>query len=374
MALRATIMNGLTSTYLESCAASLLRRSPGTVALIYSRPGGGAQSLDFRCYDDTGLLESGQVEMKHECLSCLVREHTYEELRKLDSLSRWDKALITFPPGVDPGAFPHLVDAFQEDDAPDFTLTVDTCLAVIDAVLLNEQLGSIELLRDWSLSVFGSDERTIGEVLSRQIEFADRLLVANMHRVTPADRPGLIELLNMLNCEADHVTLDSQGRCFTPSIGLERFDLDAARRQNPLSSNEAPHPVRGEHFQSLVWHRTRPMHPGRLATALEDKLPGSIRTRGQLWFATHPEKQICWESSGPMCSIAALSSWEHVPSGAECFLYLVGEDLDEKGLIEALDATLLTDEEYAADVSRWRTFDNPFAEDMRLGAGEETEQ
>jgi G3E family GTPase len=374
MALRATIMNGLTSTYLESCSTSLMRRSPRTVGLVYSRPGGGDQSLQFHCYDESGLLDSGDVAMKHECLSCLVREHTYEELRKLDGLDRWTDALITFPPGVDPGAFPHLVDAFQGDDAPDFTLTVDTCLAVIDAVLLGEQLSSVELLRDWSLSVFGADERTIGEVLSRQIEFADRLLLANMHRIAPADRTGLIELMTMLNAEADHVSLDSQGRCFIPSIGLNRFDLDAARRQNPLSSNEAPHPVRGEHFQSLVWHRTRPMHPGRLATALEDNLPGSIRTRGQLWFATHPEKQICWESSGPMCSIAALSSWEHVPSGAECFLYLVGEDLDEKGLIEALDATLLTDEEYAADVSSWRAFENPFANDMQLSPVEETDQ
>lgn len=373
MTLRATTMNGLTNTYLESASASLMRSAPGTVGLIYARPGERDQPLQVRTYDQTGLLDTSEVEMKHECLSCLVREHTYEELRRLDALNRWDHALITFPPGVDPGAFPHLVDAFQEDDAPDFRLTVDTSLAVIDAILLKEQLGSIELLRNWSLSVFGSDERTIGEVLSRQIEFADRILLANTHRVSPEDRSGLAELLSLLNAEADHIALDSQGRCFEPSIGLNRFRLDAAHRQNPMSSLEAPQAVRGEQFQSIVWHRTRPMHPERLAKALEDSLPGSLRTRGQLWFATHPEKQICWESSGPMCSIAAISRWEHAPSGAECFLYLVGEDLEEKGLVETLDSTLLTDEEFAADVDSWRCYENPFAEDLRLSAVEETD-
>jgi prolyl-tRNA synthetase len=44
------------------------------------------------------------------------------------------------------------------------------------------------------------------------------------------------------------------------------------------------------------------------------------------------------------------------------------------GFIEALDATLLTDEEYAADVSSWRTFENPFANDMQLSPVEETDQ
>jgi G3E family GTPase len=371
MALRVTTMNGLSSTYLESCSTSLMRETTRTVGLIYQRAGRRGDPLEYRTYDSSGLLDSGEVMMKHECLSCLVREHTYEQLRELDRLDRWAHALVTFPPGVDPGAFPYLVDAFQENDAPGFKLTIDTALAVIDAVLLSEQLSSIELLRDWSLSVLGSDERTIGEVLSRQIEFVDRLLLANMHRVTPMERTGLIELCRLLNPEADHISLDSQGRCFEPSIGLNRFDLDASQRQSPLSSHEAPHPIRGEHFQGIVWHRTRPMHPGRLAEALEDKLPGSVRSRGQLWFATHPEKQICWESSGAMCSIASHSRWEHVPSGAECFLYLVGEDLEEKGVVEALDATLLTDEEYQADVTSWRNYENPFADDLRLNDAEE---
>jgi G3E family GTPase len=364
MSLRVTTIHGLTPTYLDSCTTSLRRLTPGTISLTYFRTGESDQPLQVTIADDSGVLSTDYVRMAHECLSCLVREHTYEELRRLDSLQRWDHALVTFPPGVDPGAFPSLVDAFQEDDAPEFTLVVDTALAVIDALLLDEQLRSATLLRDWDIAVFGRDERTLGEVLARQIEFSDRLLLANVDRLQPGMRAKVTELLTFLNDEADHIELDSQGECWVPSIGLQRFDLDAPRRCSPLGSDIAPEPATGDYFQSIIWLRDRPIHPARLADALEETLPGAVRSRGQLWFATHPEKQIGWESSGPMCSIASVLRWEHVPTGAECFLHLVGENLDQRGIIEALDATLLTDEEMAESLDVWRTYANPFAADL----------
>jgi G3E family GTPase len=369
MALRVSVMNGLTSTYLENTSAAMIRRAPDFVGLLYSRSGAG--TLRITIYDHTGVIDGSELTMEHECLSCLVREHTYEELRRLDALSRWSHALVTFPPGVDPGAFPILVEAFQEEEGETALITVDTAFAVVDALLAVDQLSSVELLREWNLSVFGRDERTIGEVLNRQVEFADRLFLANMYRLAPTARNRVSELLELLNPEADHVELTPMGipRDLTPALG--RFDLDAPRRQNPLGSSAEVHSLRGRTFQRLVWHRNRPMHPGRLAAALDETLPGSIRSRGQLWFATHPERQISWESSGPLCSIAAVTSWDHVATGAECFLVLVGEDLDSKGILEALDGTLLTDTEFAADVSAWRDLENPFNENHALEPDEE---
>jgi G3E family GTPase len=366
MALRVTTVYGLSHTYLESSSVSLLGLSPKTVGLMYARTGNSDEPLRYTVYDARGILESDLVRMQHECMSCLVREHTYEELRRIDGLGQWRQALVTFPTGVDPAGFAYLVHAFQEEDAPDFTVVVDTALSLVDTLLLGEQVTSSELLREWDLAVFGKDERTIGEVLAKQIEFSDRLLLANLDRLSASNAAAARELLTFLNPEADQVLLDADGRCHEPSIGLGRFDLSAPRRTNPLGSDVAPHPVTGRSFQSVIWHRNRPLHPGRLADALDDALPGSIRSRGQLWFATQPDRQIGWESSGPMCSLAALSTWEHVETGAECFLYLIGENCDCSAIIAALDETLLTDEEMAMSIDVWRNYENPFASDLGL--------
>ena len=45
---------------------------------------------------------------------------------------------------------------------------------------------------------------------------------------------------------------------------------------------------------TLVWHRHRPFHPGRLFDALEELCCGAVRSRGRFWLADHPDTLLSW--------------------------------------------------------------------------------
>jgi G3E family GTPase len=365
MALRVSTIHGLSSTYLESVHASSGDTSPSPVSMMYRRTGNPSAPVECVTSDGVGLYERAMIEMRHDCLSCLVREHTYEALRRLDDRGLWKDAIVTFPPGVDPSAFAQLVAVFQEDDAPGFTLTVDTSIAVVDSLLFLAQIADSQLMREWSLDVVPGDERSVGEVLARQIEFADVVLLANEHRLSDVQSSATHELIQHLNPAAALVRMDEYGRPARLCIARGLFDLDHPRRANPLTSKHRPCASTGTHFTSMTWTRDRPMHPQRFSELINDGLPNVVRSRGQLWFATTPTNQVGWESVGQRCTLAALDPWHLVSTGAENFLLLVGPGLDLQQTTEALDRTLLTQDEMSFSLDAWEKLPNPFDEALR---------
>ena len=74
MALRVSTIHGLSSTYLESVHASSGDTSPSPVSMMYRRTGNPSAPVECVTSDGAGLYERAMIEMKHDCLSCLVRE------------------------------------------------------------------------------------------------------------------------------------------------------------------------------------------------------------------------------------------------------------------------------------------------------------
>lgn len=372
MGLRVTTVHGLTSTYLESVSAGLIDTAEPTLGLFYRRTGDPDAPVECVSTDAHGRREVIAITMQHDCLSCLVREHTYEELRRIDSDGTSSQVVVTFPPGMDPTAFTRLVEVFQHDDREYFELTIDACVTVTDGLLLREQLTSCQLLRDWDLSVVATDERCVGEVAARQIEFADVVLIANADRLSSVSRDVVRDLVHQLNPVALVDQLSPSGHLLDHYLGLGLYNTHDPRRLSPLTSEYRPSAHPGNHFQTVAWNADRPLHPQRFHEHFVNHLGGVIRSRGQLWFASTPTHQVGWESSGEVCAMSVEEAWPHVPTGAENYLILIGGGIDSAELTAQLDGCLLTEEEFAAGLESWHALENPFSDILEVVSGPST--
>ena len=358
--LRVTTLHGMSSTYLEAVAEALLPQSGSTVGVLYRRTGDADAQVECVISDRWGTQETIPITMGHDCLSCLVREHTYDTLRRLGEHDQWQHALVTFPPGVDPSAFTQIVEYFQIEDEAAFKIVIDTCAVVADIMLVETQVTSSALLREWGLSVVSTDERTMGEVAARQIEFADVVLLANGERASGARARRSADLIRHLSPAARIIPVDRDSVPASTCVGLGLFDSEDPKRLNPLTSQYCPTPIAGE-ITTTTWTARRPMHPARFAEVVDEYMQDVIRGRGQLWLATSPTHQVGWESAGDSCSLALLDEWADVATGAESHLVLVGRDIDFALMTRALDGCLLSPEEMAEDIAAWSTYENPFA-------------
>ncbi len=368
--LRVTTLHGISSTYLETLARTLLLQHESTVGVLYRRTGKASTPVECVISDRWGVHETIPIAMEHDCLSCLVREHTYDVLRRLGHDGQWRNALVTFPPGVEPSAFTQIVEYLQIEDRAIFEIIIDTCVVVADAMLVETQVTNGALLRDWGLSVVSSDMRTMGEVVARQIEFADVALLTNGERVSNTQARRSADLIRHLNPAAQVILVDPDSVPASQCVGLGLFDSEDPRRLNPTTSQYCPTPAAGE-ITTTTWTARRPMHPARFADVVDEHMEDVIRGRGQLWLATNPTHQVGWESAGDSCSLALLDEWSDVATGAESHLVLVGRSLDFARLTSALDSCLLSADEMAEDIEAWAAYENPFADLLRTPFDEE---
>jgi G3E family GTPase len=374
MALLVTTLHGLSRTYLDEVGGELIRGNPESVAITYRRTGDAQSPLKCRVTDAMGLVSDDIVEMRHDCLSCLVREHTYEELRRLDQRGVWTHALVSLPPGVDASAFPQLAEVFQEDEADDFTMSISSCIVVCDAVLLQDQLENPTLLRDWDLSVIATDERSVGEVVARYVEFADVIVTVNTHRLRSESECAFQEVIAQLNPDALVCEFERIGAVAPAQLWSAGFDLDHPRRQSPITSEYIPPQTpMAQHVNKVIWRGDRPLHPLRYSRILDEALIDVFRSRGNLWFATHVTSQIGWESVGELCSLAIIQPWNQTTTGAENYLIMVGHDLDILAIQDALNGCLLTDAEMSEGIDAWKSLEDPFADALRTMYIEEGE-
>jgi G3E family GTPase len=311
--------------------------------------------------------------MKHDCISCLVREHLHEKLLHLDSLASWTQVLVTFPPAVEASAFPQLLEIFQEQDSSDFVLLMDASIVVIDALLLLEQMEDASLIRDWDLKVTPGDQRAVGEILARYIEFSDEIIITNSHRMSSEKLEATIQFIVELNPEAHMIPMDTHAERI--ALGnFHHFNINHPRRQSPLCSNwESTLRTEDQQVNHVRWQADRPMHPVRFSEILDNRLADVLRSRGQLWMANHVTHQISWESVGELCSLSITQQWSEMDSPAENFLYLVGYRLDPAAIRDALNSCLLSQSEMDAGLDSWKDIQDPFADALStqsIGEGE----
>ncbi|MFI6066681.1 CobW family GTP-binding protein [Micromonospora sp. NPDC051227] len=341
----------------------------------------------------TGIIEDEQVDLRHGCISCTLREDVLPTLVRLARSHPGHDLVLMLPEVVEPEAVAAACAHCLVDGAPITDLIrVDSYVTVLDAEHLLDGLASTDDLTALGIQAADDDDRALADVVVRQIEYADTLLLWGQSREGAFDTSRLSVLLQRMAPWAVHIRVDDD-RVDASTLTCQLRHTHRHRPETPgllarglqgytLGTHE-PEPDCG--VVSAVFRARRPFHPQRLHDVLEDVNAEMIRSRGHLWLASQPDAVVAWEFAGGGLAMGSLGHWlvslpedrwEHVEDQRRLaaaldwdpyygdrhqHLVFIGLDVDPVELHRTLAHCLLTDGELADGEESWRTYHDPFA-------------
>ncbi|WP_423206468.1 GTP-binding protein [Paracoccus yeei] len=345
---------------------------------------------------DADLVRSGAelsraeeklVEMTNGCICCTLRDDLLSEVRRLAEEGRFDYLLIESTGIAEP--LP-VAATFDFRDANGDSLSdvarLDTMVTVVDAANLMRDFASHDVLADRGESLGEKDGRTLVNLLTGQIEFADVIV---LNKVTQAGPKGLDQarkIVRALNPDARLVETDFARVPASAIFDTGLFDFDRAHL-HPMWAKElygfADHVPETEEYgiTSFVYRARRPFHPQRLHAVLTGELAGVIRAKGHFWIATRPDWAAEFSLSGALSNVSPLGIWwaglprERWPSHPDALaemrrnwvepwgdrrqeLVFIGAGMDAEAISTALDEALVMAADYTP--GDWAGLPDPF--------------
>ena len=330
------------------------------------------------------------VEMTNGCICCTLREDLLAEVSRLAAEGRFDHLLIESTGIAEPMP---VAATFEFRDEQGHSLAdvarLDAMVTVVDAAALAADFASHDVIGDRGESLGEADERTLVDLLTDQIEFADVVVLNKIGLAGPDRAAAARAIVRSLNPEARLIEADWGRAPLDQVFETGLFDFDRAHL-HPLWAKElhgfAEHVPETEEYgvTSFVYRARRPFHPERIHAALNGPLPGAIRAKGHFWIATRPQWVAEFSLAGAVSSVRPLGGWwasvprdrwpEHPESVARTMqrwedpwgdrrqeLVFIGLGLDRARIEATLDAALLSEAEAAAFTpAAWRDLPDPF--------------
>ena len=331
--------------------------------------------------------EEKLVEMSNGCICCTLRDDLLAEVRRLAAEGRFDYLLIESTGISEP--LPVAATFEFRDEAGDSLMDVarlDTMVTVVDAVNLLKDFSSHDFLSDRGETLGEEDERSLVNLLTDQIEFADVIIVNKVTDAGPERLDAARKIIKALNPDAQLIETDRSHVDADRIFDTGLFDFETAH-EHPLWAKElygfADHVPETEEYgvSSFVYRARRPFDPARIHDLLNGPLPGVIRAKGHFWVATRPNWVAEFSLAGALSSIAPLGGWwaaiprERWPDHPEALarmrenwvepwgdrrqeLVFIGAGMDQTALTAALDACLIASEHFTPDA--WAGLADPF--------------
>ena len=310
------------------------------------------------------------VEMTNGCICCTLRDDLLAEVKRLADEGRFDYLLIESTGIAEP--LP-VAATFEFRDEDGFSLSdvarLDTMVTVVDAANLLRDFGSRDFLRDRGEVAGEEDGRTLVDLLTDQIEFADVIVLNKVSDVAPARRREVRAVVKALNPDALIIETDQANVPMKDILGTGRFDFEQAH-EHPTWFKELngfkDHVPETEEYgiSSFVYRARRPFHPEKFNAFLARTWPGLVRAKGLFWLATRPRRVGEMSLAGAICRTGSIGQWwaaiptEHWPTQADWRSWLrqhwtpgygdrrqelvfIGVNLDEAAIRAALDDCLV---------------------------------
>lgn len=326
--------------------------------------------------------EEKLVEMSNGCICCTLREDLMVEVEKLARENRFDYLLIESTGISEPIPVAQTFTFKDEDNNIDLSqfAYIDAMVTVVDAFNFFHDFGSAEKLADRALTDDAADTRTIVNLLTDQIEFAD-ILVLNKVDLVDAETLGILRAaLKKLNPGAR--ILEARFGQVDPAQLLQTglFDFDKAESAagwiQELQNEHVPETLEYG-IGSFVFRDKRPFHPERFWRYLSQQFHGNIiRSKGLFWLASRPHQALNWgQAGGSLRADSAGVWWCSMPYGERIKypafvdnqayienkwdaifgdrlneLVFIGQDLEEDLIRAELEACLCTE----AEISQWQ--------------------
>ncbi|MEM6737458.1 MAG: GTP-binding protein [Bacteroidota bacterium] len=326
--------------------------------------------------------EEKLVEMSNGCICCTLREDLMLEVERLAKEDRFDYLLIESTGISEPVPVAQTFSFVDEENGIDLSefSYIDTMVTVVDAFNFFKDFGSPERLMDRDLTDMEGDDRTIVNLLTDQVEFANVIILNKADLITKETTGVLRSTIKKLNPTAKIIE-SSFGKVSPKEIlntGL--FDFEEAEQSAGWLEelNKEEHTPETEEYgiSSFVYRSRKPFDPVRFWSYVQDKFPNTvIRSKGLFWIASRPEQALTWgqaggslraESAGVWWSSMPLeeriryvgfienqqyieSGWDKKFGDRKNEIVFIGQDMVEELIKSDLDSCLSTEEELATN-------------------------
>ena len=326
--------------------------------------------------------EEKLVEMSNGCICCTLREDLMVEVEKLAKAQKFDYLIIESTGISEPIPVAQTFSFESEDGSIDLSRFsyVDTMVTVVDAFNFLKDFSSPQYLKDRNLTDIEGDERTIVNLLTDQVEFANVILLNKTDLVTEPDLRNLYDIINKLNPDARIIPTNHSKVNLQEVINTGLFDFEKAESSAGwIKELENEHIPETEEYGigSFVYRRKKPFHPNRFLDFIQHTFPKNIiRSKGLFWIASRPDQALVWSSAGgSLKTDPAGVWWDSMPfserinyadfvnnqqmiesewssdfGDRKIELVFIGQQLDVSAITKKLDECLLNQ----VEVSQWK--------------------
>ncbi len=324
------------------------------------------------------------VEMSNGCICCTLREDLMIEVEKLAKMNKFDYLLIESTGISEPIPVAQTFSFATGDELYDLTQIseLDTMVTVVDAFNFFKDFGSADTILDREMTDDEEDDRSIVNLLTDQVEFAN-VIILNKSDLVTDDQLGLLEkTLYKLNPTAKiirttHSKIDPREILNTGLFDYEIAEQSAGwQKELELAQKGIAHNPETEEYGigSFVYQNSKPFHPQRFLEYVSQDFPTAIiRSKGIFWIASRPDKAILWSQAGGSLKAEIYGRWwASVPMKERAMsqayienqaliqekwdkkwgdrmneLVFIGQDMDKEKIIADLNDCLLMDYEVA---------------------------
>ncbi|MEM1020278.1 MAG: GTP-binding protein [Pseudomonadota bacterium] len=255
------------------------------------------------------------VEMSNGCICCTLRDDLLEEVRRLAEERRFDYLLIESTGISEPLPVAATFDFRDEyGESLSDVARLDTMVTVVDAVNLLRDFASHDFLRDRGEVMGEEDNRTLVDLLTDQIEFADIVILNKVDDATADQVDAARKIIRSLNADARILETNYSDIPAGEILETGLFDFEAAH-EHPMWAKElygfADHVPETEEYgvTSYAYRARRPFVPQKIQDILNSGMPGVIRAKGHFWIATRPEWVAEFSLAGALSSVKPLGTW-----------------------------------------------------------------
>ena len=327
------------------------------------------------------------VEMSNGCICCTLREDLIIEVEKLASENRFDYLIIESTGISEPIPVAQTFSFESEDGTIDLSKFsyVDTMVTVVDSYNFLKDFSSPEYLTDRDLSDIDGDDRTIVNLLTDQVEFANVILLNKVDLVSTSELKLLSEIIHKLNPEAKLIKTNHSKVDLDEVMNTNMFDFEKAEASAGwIKELENEHIPETEEYGigSFVFRSKSPFHPDRFLSFVTENFPTNIiRSKGLFWIASRSSQALVWSSAGGSVKADPAGVWwdsmpfnerinyssfvnnqDEIESGWDADfgdrkteLVFIGKSLDVKSITNVLESCLLSKDELIA----WSNGDFP---------------
>ncbi len=321
--------------------------------------------------------DANLVELSNGCICCTLREDLLREVARLAKTKKFDYLLIESSGISEPLPVAQTF-TFETEGGDNLQkmARLDTMVTVVDSS------NFWELFNRNDLTETGNQ---LGLLLADQIEFADVIVLNKSDLASKETLQSIEGLIATVNPRAKVLHSNFGVVPLNEILNTKRFDYQAAQDSAAWEDELAKvHMPETEEYgiSSFAWSSRRPMDARKLAALFEQGLPGVLRAKGYLWLAGDDDTAWFMDLAGKSLNAQAAGWWwcavpkedwpknkqfretiEKLSVGAwgdrRQELVFIGKNWDKESLKKQIQDCLVSDNDFAAGQSLWKTWENP---------------